>query len=302
MKRKTRMPVSRSPKAITALVLSLVSPLVCVLVCFGNLLSAGLLNMLAFVLVAWLGLRAKMDIACSRGQLCGERMANVATSLSFGGSVLLIVGGLLVPAVQKVRSAATHLEMQKQLEQLGVAAHKYEAVHGKLPEHVRGQEGKMLLSWRVQLLPFLEEGAALYPKFNLTEPWDGPTNRPLVEQMPQVFAPKGLKNSLPPGQTCYRMFGGKGILPSGRSLTMREIADGTSNTILIVEAGEAAPWTQPEELPLPADPGFPLPKLGFTSRGEFLAVFCDGKVHRLNDRLPLRDYITPKGREKVSPP
>ncbi len=54
---------------------------------------------------------------------------------------------------------------------------------------ITGKSGEPLLSWRVALLPFLGKAEyALYQKFRLDEPWDSEHNRPLADQMPDVFA------------------------------------------------------------------------------------------------------------------
>ena len=52
--------------------------------------------------------------------------------------------------------------------------------------------GKALLSWRVALLPFLEENE-LYKQFHLDEAWDSDHNKKLLAKMPRVFAPPGFR-------------------------------------------------------------------------------------------------------------
>ena len=112
----------------------------------------------------------------------------------------------------------------------------------------------------------------------------------------------------PPGweanRTFYQVFTGpKTIFPPGKGLHLREITDGTSSTLLIVEAFEAVPWTKPSDLPY--DPAQPLPQLGGIFRDGFQAVMADG---RTGDYLPkdvdpvkLRALITPAGGEIVPP-
>jgi hypothetical protein len=58
-----------------------------------------------------------------------------------------------------------------------------------------------------------------------------------------------------------------------------QIPDGTSNTILIVEAGNPVPWTKPEDLHYADDE--PLPELGGLFPNVFHAAFADGAVHTL---------------------
>src|SRR5438445_25177 len=68
--------------------------------------------------------------------------------------------------------------------------------------------GKPLLSWRVMLLPYLEQ-APLYHQFRFNEPWDSEHNKKLLQHMPAVYAAPGIKTK-EPGMTYYQGFVGKG--------------------------------------------------------------------------------------------
>ena len=71
---------------------------------------------------------------------------------------------------------------------LAFALDQFDAEHGELPPPaVCDKNGKLLLSWRVAILPQLGE-KALFDQFKLDEPWDSPHNSKLVERMPAVFA------------------------------------------------------------------------------------------------------------------
>ncbi|MBV9123911.1 MAG: DUF1559 domain-containing protein, partial [Planctomycetes bacterium] len=169
-----------------------------------------------------------------------------------------------------------------------------------------------LLSWRVALLPYLEE-QTLYSQFHLDEPWDSPHNRPLLENMPKVYRNLG-DAPTDPHSTFYQVFVGKGTPfedPKGLTLGAIDRADGTSNTLLVVEAGQAVPWTQPMDLPYAADQ--PLPPLGgiFKERFRFskssqakyfrlLMVDASGRIFpKDGDERTLRALITWNGGEKV---
>ena len=104
------------------------------------------------------------------------------------------------------------------------------------------------MSWRVALLPYLEQGD-LYNKFKLDEPWDSPNNKPLLKEMPQVFLCPDLTKA-EPFTTTYRGFSGSGsMFETDRSISFADVTDGTSNTIAVAESKDAVPWTKPDDLP-----------------------------------------------------
>jgi hypothetical protein len=249
-----------------------------------------------------------------RGASGGSRAWVVVLVLAIVGGLGLvclvpaILIGLLVPAVQKVREAAARIQDANNLKQLSLAVINYSDAHnGQMPPAlVYDKDGKPLYSWRVVILPYLEEDA-LYQQFHLDEPWDSPHNKPLLASMPKVYAEPG-KPPAEPYLTRYQVIDGKGaifdsdpragLVPfdprAGNPLVERGlpglnlrragtitrypagITDGTSNTILIVEAGDPVPWTKPADLHW--DPNGPLPKLGGTRTGGFNAALADGSV------------------------
>jgi hypothetical protein len=82
----------------------------------------------------------------------------------------------------------------------------------------------------------------------------------------------------------------------------RDFTDGTSNTILIVEAAKPVPWTAPEDLAF--DPNQPLPELGIGPT--YINVgLADGSTRALAKRTlsqqTLRATITPNGNEVLGP-
>ena len=175
----------------------------------------------------------------------------------------------------------------------------YQDAHGRLPPAVvESKDGKPLLSWRVLILPYLDEDK-LYKQFKLDEAWDGPHNKSLLSAMPKVFAAPHVDGmTWQPGTTFYQVLAGPGTAfdgPKGMRLP-DDFPDGTANTLLAVEAEDAVPWTEPADLLY--DKKKPFPRLGgiFNSEGRFSlfgsnrqigfhVVLADGSVRWVNPGL-----------------
>lgn len=189
-----------------------------------------------------------------------------------------VSAGLMLPAVQKVREAAARSQTSNNLKQIALAMHNYESTYGHLPPAALvDKKGKKLLSWRVQILPYVEQDY-LYRQFKLDEPWDSEHNKKLIPLMPKTYAdPRILAG---PGMTHYKVFVGKdaGFDPL-RVTKLAEIPDGTSNTLMAVAAGDPVVWTKPDDIEFAADK--PLPEL-WKPFGNVIAAFFDGSVRHLD--------------------
>jgi prepilin-type processing-associated H-X9-DG protein len=218
---------------------------------------------------------------------------------------------LLLPAVQSARTAARRAQSINNLKQIGLALHNYHSVNDRFPpQAIAGRDGKPLLSWRVAILPFLEQ-QALFDEFQRDEPWDSPHNKKLLERMPTLYAIPGAPAG--PGMTFYRGFSGEGTFFDPKvklGVPIASITDGTSNTLGIVEAREAVPWTRPDA-EIAFDPTMKPEKaaqflestLGSHFPGGFNALFLDGSVRFLKRSINpqvLKALITRNGGEVIS--
>ncbi|MHB1561171.1 MAG: DUF1559 family PulG-like putative transporter [Isosphaeraceae bacterium] len=211
---------------------------------------------------------------------------------------------LVAPAVGTARAAARRAQSVNNLKQIGLAFHNYHSAMNHFPAAVnRGGKNKNIpYSWRVAILPYIEQ-QALYNQYNFDEPWDGPNNRKLIEKIPVVYAyPNPDGPPLSKGHTSYFVFTGPSTaVGAGGDPQIQNFTDGTSNTILTVEAKREIPWTKPEDIPF--DPEQPLPEIGGYSPDGTNVGFADGSVRVLKktvNPVVLKKLITRDGGEIVS--
>jgi hypothetical protein len=157
------------------------------------------------------------------------------------------IAGAVRQQLLEARFAGLRAQRMNNLRQIALAAQYYEAGSMRAPRVIEAN-GKPVLSWRVAILPYLDE-AALYKEFHLTEPWDSPHNLEVAKKIPLVYqSPDGPQD----GRTRIMVFTGKGtVFESGKEvrvpppeLSMMSPEAG-SNTIICVEAGadKAVVWT-----------------------------------------------------------
>ena len=209
----------------------------------------------------------------------------------------------LAPGSPATAIAASLNELRTKLKRLGFAHHNYHNVYRTFPlaknPKFFDEKGKPKLSWRVHILPFLEQ-EPLYRRFNLYEPWDSPQNKPLLELMPDVFRSPDDKDDATTTrfQTLTGPLGTFNVLNGGPRL--RDMRDGTSNTLLVVQVGadKAVPWTKPADAEI--DPEKPLACLGKLSGSAFVTVMADGAVRTWQTSISatlFRALATPQGGE-----
>ncbi|HEY7329099.1 MAG TPA: DUF1559 domain-containing protein [Gemmataceae bacterium] len=206
-----------------------------------------------------------------------------------------MAGRTLLDAVQKVREENARNQSGSNLHNLGIAMHMYADAMQRMPANaLYNKDGKPLLSWRVLLLPYIDQ-QALFNEFHLNEPWDSEHNKKLLARMPKIYATPQDENTLKEHTTYYQGFVGKNaFFESKQGIRFpADITDGTSVTIMIVEASKAVPWTKPEDIAY--DPDKPLPKLGVPGASLIQVLFCDGHIQAISPGITketLRSLIT----------
>lgn len=188
------------------------------------------------------------------------------------------------------------------MKNLALAIHNYHDAFGSFPaQSLVSAQGKRLLSWRVLVLPYLDQ-TALYQEFRLDEPWNSEHNLRLVEKMPDVFRSAGTPGK--PGTTRFvcPLTSGSAMGRVGPPVKFSNITDGTSNTIWLVEADEshAVIWTKPDDLTI--DEKDPVGSIiGPESKG-FLGSRADGSVRyfsRDNDGTTIMNMFSIDGGESI---
>jgi len=182
-------------------------------------------------------------------------------------AIIAILIGLLLPAVQKVREAASRMKCSNNLKQMGLALHNYHDTNNKFPMGQRyGVGGVGSANWRVEIFPFMELDN-LYKSLNRDDVYNSAVLSSLVVptyKCPSLALPEtqpaswvtwwsnhshmvpsyqGIMGAYPDpsGAASYSAsnYGGwwcnNGMLLWNESTNFSSCTDGTSNTIIVAE-------------------------------------------------------------------
>ncbi len=161
---------------------------------------------------------------------------------------------LLLQVVQTAHEAACRMICSNYLRQLGIALQNYKMATGSFPPvYLPDKDGKPMHSWRVLVLPYLEQDY-IYKKYNFDEPWDSPNNRNLLSQkIPSnnPFKCPTQKADAPESTAInYVAVVGKNTAwQSDKSVSLKDLAPGeASKTILVIETADSGiRWTEPRD-------------------------------------------------------
>lgn len=232
-------------------------------------------------------------------------------------AAVAVASVFVLPAIQAAREAARRATSQNNLKQIALAFHMYDDKYGYLPPAVIEENG-VAHSWRVEILPFLEL-KDLYKQYRKDEPWNSAHNRKVLAKMPAVY--RDPSDDSPANNSSYYLLTSEKPVTKADSLTLftdkpidlgsggggpkfGDITDGTSPTIMIVEASRDVPWTKPEDIPVDIGNMKELirEELGGNHPGGFQAAFADGAVRFLSENIDPTTFeylITPAGGEAV---
>jgi hypothetical protein len=212
-----------------------------------------------------------------------------------GSSVLARAEAEIGPTVAKAMAGIpemieflnTKQKTLNNLKQIGLACHNFHDAMGYMPMDIVGPDGKPLLSWRVAILPYIEQDN-MFRQLDLTKAWDDPRNAKVLATMPQIYRVFG--RDAEKGKTYLQMpssANAQAVLTpfqvAGKRMTFANILDGTSNTIMVIEAAEALDWAKPGDIQFDKAK---LSTVGDKDRKWFYAGFGDGSVRTIRkDKL-----------------
>ena len=204
-----------------------------------------------------------------------------------GGLSLVMLpccAGMLLPAIQAAREAARKAQCSNNLKQIDLAMLNYESANRRFPPAGKtAGDGGPAMSWRVAILPYLEQ-QSLLAQYDPKQPWDSPHNEALLHRMPKLFRCPSDPSGNDDSETSYVMVVGPhtvGGVPGGKGVGLADIKDGASNTLLVVEVrGMKIKWTEPRDIALEELIAYVKSDKTAHVRG-FNVAMCDGSVRLL---------------------
>ncbi len=117
-----------------------------------------------------IGAVTRLDETLADPKLITRDKAELAVAVPLPKEVLVVAGGLvavgvgaLIPTggLDKFTEGFGRTASNNNLKQIMLAIHNYHDAVGQLPADIVDKNGKPLLSWRVAILPYIEQDAAL---------------------------------------------------------------------------------------------------------------------------------------------
>ncbi|HEX7377099.1 MAG TPA: DUF1559 domain-containing protein [Pirellulales bacterium] len=249
---------------------------------------------------------AALPRATRRRGLTSLLLAVAALGLCMSCLIGVLIA-IFMPALQRAGANARRQQCAANLQRIGLAMQNYYTDYGSFPPgHVTDAKGRPLHSWRALLLPYLDP--ALAAQYHFDEPWDGPRNTLLADQVPDVYRCPDDALSAVSNTTDYVVINGADTIFDGSKCTkLAEITDGAANTLLVVEVVESGiVWLEPRDLRIEQITGGvnSADEVASNHAGGANVLTADGKTHFLHESrgaTVVREMATKAGEEMVAP-
>lgn len=229
--------------------------------------------------------------------------------------------------VADLEEPSERIQAISKLLTIGKALHNWRETFGGFPPVViRGPDGKPWHSWRVLILPFLGH-TNLFNRYHFDEPWNGPNNKKLLKEIPDVYRFSSDKRfsatathflSIVGGETAFNPQGltnhdpeqwMMGDYKAGvHGMKIDDFSDGTHNTLLIGTASphKSVDWIKPSDVTFTPDLKGPGDAqsfgalLAFQQEQQGAFLWADGTVSTISSSIQpklFRSLFTVKGNE-----
>lgn len=227
-----------------------------------------------------------------------RRWVGLAVSLVFG---LAFIATFVLPGARIPHGHQPRTQCWCNVRSIALALQSYHDTYGSFPpSRVDDERGRPAHSWRVLILPFLGE-RKLYDRYSFEEPWDGPRNRKLWKEIPDVYQCIARKRDASDYTTDYvAVTGANTIWAKEARGQLDRVLDNEPDTVLVVEAANSQiNWMEPRDLDIARLPMTVNPPSGVgiaSMHGEGAHCVCaDGTIIYLERSLPaatIRDLLT----------
>lgn len=231
----------------------------------------------------------KADINSSRTAYLFAALSNLLKSakVTANGNVVQITTSTLwdfdniKPVLDETYFAAKRTEAASNLRQIAIGFHNFHAANNGLPNSVYVSEYGKKYSWRIAILPYIGE-QEIYDQYRFNEEWNSPHNTRVTSRMPDFFR-SDMDDTQTTSSSWYMLTGPKGALDTESSWHIQDLSnrDGTSKTIIAVEAKQNIHWAHPVDIALA--PEDKIPSFGGYHKGGFNAMFADASIQFVDE-------------------